>query len=761
MVVDVCLRPSDFLNAFLPLPPEGPTRPKPSGVNFDNVTGFKTAKDLAERWVDCVNRVRSLCSGYVICLSQESWDPTSRKEDKIDGAIYLRRKHPIDGRPHWGRQRALVEFTNGCISDDPYGDGEYQAQTRLAVAAYAAHAFTRQQRTANFTFFVIRTKARVVRWERAGPTFTEAFDYVDNPKLMCEFLWRFSMLSEEDIGLDFSAKLLGKRHRWYKLMDEIAQGPLKGQSEDIPADEGTITPIPPDSSSRPLPLGAFTYVRERFAASLRDEDWPRYRVAVPTDRPGHFKYFLIGKPDIHASGIVGEGIRGYVAVDVDTKRFVWMKDTWRPYYVDVEAEGDILRRLNEVHVPNIPTLICAGDIRQETQMGYHWELDCRTQHGGETGQETRASKRDHSGAPKRDGIGKNGGQSSPPRHLSHYRLVVNEICLPFKDFKTSRQLIQVVSDCVEAHEGAVTETRLLHRNVSISNVLICPAFVEEDCRAVVKWMGLLTNWEQSKPIPKDGDVDRARQPGREANLFSSVALQHWKWLHADIEDDIESFFRIIIYAGVRYLRSNIRSEPRGILRARAFILDHFSRCKCEEETTRSCSIKLNVMSTGDLSYGLRSLHFDRDGRSWQPTGHPLDTVVDSMLPLFKARYATLEYDRQLFRWYGKCKKTRTRRSSNKPVPPANLPQSIYDSAVQLETHAYFKNLLKRLLEGADWPTEDYVGDVFVARDDDDWDDDDAETTCSSNDDHADRDTKDDGDDNPEIKRLKAIAHYYK
>lgn len=285
--------------------------------------------------VDCVNRVRSLCSGYVICLSQESWDPTFRRlDDKVDGAIYLRRKHPTDGRPHWGRQQALIEFTNGygIISDvDPYGKGHDLAQTRMAVAAYAGHAFAHQQRTANFMFCVNRTEFRVVRWERAGPTFSKAFNYVDDPELMCEFLWRFSMLSEEDIGFDYSAKVLGKRHRWYKLMDEIAQGPLKGQPEDISTDEGTVISLSPDSSSPPTRLGAFKYIREAFAASLEDGECARYRVAVPTGRPDHFKYFLIGKPATPPSGMVGQGVRGYVAVDLDTKRFVWLKDTWRPY----------------------------------------------------------------------------------------------------------------------------------------------------------------------------------------------------------------------------------------------------------------------------------------------------------------------------------------------------------------------------------------------------------------------------------------------
>ena len=388
-----------------------------------------------------MNNSRSQCRGYVVCLSKEYWGPTEPRRKQVDGAFYIRRKHPIDGRPHWGRQRALIEFTTGGVDVDPFYNlwRSTHARQRAAIAAYVSHVMARQQRAAHFSFIINNTIARVVRWEHAGPTFTEPFDYVQNPELMCEFLWRFSMLSDEDQGCDYSAKLLGKRHKWYKLMDTIARGPLEGQPEDICEDEGTVVPFPGDPSSSASPLRTFKYVRQMFAASL-DDDWPRYRVAVPTDRPGRFKYFLIGKPTVQAPQMVGEGPRGYVAVDVETKRFVWLKDTWRPYYAGVDTEGDILRRLHAAQVPNISTVLCAGDIRQETQMHYHWKPDTTTP------ARDCELKRSRSGQPTA------GGQQNCdhfPRNLSHYRLVLREVCLRLVDFKTSRQLIQAVLDSLE------------------------------------------------------------------------------------------------------------------------------------------------------------------------------------------------------------------------------------------------------------------------------------------------------------------------
>ncbi len=412
----------------------------------------------------------------MVCLSQDRWDPTDPKKLKVDAAIYPRRNHPTDGRPHWGRQRALIEFKIAGKENDPFndilGDADAQKATEIRgqLASYSAYAFARQQRTANFTFIVMGHQVRVSRWERAGTIFTEVFDYVENPELMGEFLWRFAMLSDEDQGLDPTASLLTKSHKLYKLMTKIALGPLKGQPEDICGDEGTTIPLPDDASSGALvPLGSFKYVREKFAASI-EADSPRYRVAVPTEREGEFKYFLIGTPVFEAPGMLGRGTRGYIAVDTDTKRFVWLKDTWRSYYVNVQPEGEILETLHAAHVSRIPTLLCAGDLRQETQMHYHWKPDTDVEDSAETSEGSRGSKRGRSGASKSTTGDKKARKQPRIRHLSHYRLVVSEVCLPLTEFKTSRQLVQAVLDCVEG-----TSTQLGSPLLFAADLLVCSA----------------------------------------------------------------------------------------------------------------------------------------------------------------------------------------------------------------------------------------------------------------------------------------------
>ncbi|EJF62715.1 hypothetical protein DICSQDRAFT_15690, partial [Dichomitus squalens LYAD-421 SS1] len=56
--------------------------------------------------------------------------------------------------------------------------------------------------------------------------------------------------------------------------------------------------------------------------------------------------------------------RGYIAVDRQTKGFVFLKDTWRELgdQANAESEGDCLARLNQAGVPYVPTLLCYADL---------------------------------------------------------------------------------------------------------------------------------------------------------------------------------------------------------------------------------------------------------------------------------------------------------------------------------------------------------------------------------------------------------------
>ena len=92
---------------------------------------------------------------------------------------------------------------------------------------------------------------------------------------------------------------------------------------------------------------------------------------------------------------------------------------------------------------------------QQTQTHFFLDQDLADepmeQEEGTSGS-SRGSKRGHDGDVKTEGDAKQEetqGSHSRVRHLSHYRLVVNEVCLPLSALKSTRQLVQVVLDCTE------------------------------------------------------------------------------------------------------------------------------------------------------------------------------------------------------------------------------------------------------------------------------------------------------------------------
>ncbi len=270
----------------------------------------------------------------------------------------------------------------------------------------------------------------------------------------------------------------------------------------------------------------------------------------------------------------------------------------------------------------------------------------------------------------------------------------------------------------------MTKAELIHGDISFGNVLILPTLVKKAGQYKVEWRGILADWELSKPIPEDGQPHRARQPERTVSAyikssfhkcssllfqgtwqFMSAALLYFVRLHIAVEDEIESFFYIILYGGVRYLRS---SAPD----ARAFLLAFFDAYQLVNGEYRCGPKKMDSMRGGFINAEFDPVQFIRDDGK---DDHPLDIIIADMLPLFKARYAEIGHDRAELLWYKANQQKKTSSASLKPKALIPLKQSVIDTAARLKTHAHFKELLQRMLDEEDWPTDGYVGDLLAAQ----------------------------------------------
>lgn len=389
----------------------------------------------------------------------------------VDVGFFRPRFVPTDRRPHWADQVVPVEFKSQDTRFDPYDDrpaGKDVSAERKVVRGQlvdcAEVAFRHQHRTELYMLLILGRRFRFLRWDRSGTIVTPAADYYEDPALLCEMLWRMSLLNDEQLGLDPSARRVLPEMQNYRDMDAAAA--------PRPSDVDHLDRILPDDEDIPEDF-VFRYVRERFAASL-DPKWPRYRLEVPYGTS--VRAFLVGKPNFRACGMAGRGTRGYIALDCATGHFMWLKDAWRTLYNSVEKEGIVLEQLSKAGVPYVPTLVCHGDILdQETKTPGVWEdeakqppeqanlpprprrrltapLSTSSSHTLPVPQLLAVNTRKRGISEVEDSAATlpntKPREECPLRRHKHYRIVVEEVCMPLSEFQRGRQLLEIVLNCV-------------------------------------------------------------------------------------------------------------------------------------------------------------------------------------------------------------------------------------------------------------------------------------------------------------------------
>ncbi|KAI1788212.1 hypothetical protein LXA43DRAFT_648693 [Ganoderma leucocontextum] len=217
------------------------------------------------------------------------------------------------------------------------------------------------------------------------------------------------------------------------------------------------------------------------------------------------------------------------------------------------------------------------------------------------------------------------------RRHTHYRIVVEEVCIPLKKFENSRQLVSVKSDCLRAHFQVATnpKARILHRDISMGpNMLMLPktAHGSQDRPSSITWTGILSDWEMSKPMDDQQAASNAPQADQIGTYqFMSVNSLQRPSQPVAVPDELESFFHVLLYFAVPFLRSMCDTPS-------AWIDNYFHNYSgSDSEHTHACGQKsVTIEVTGKL-------------RTLSPLGllrfnSPLDTIFAEMLPCFKARY---------------------------------------------------------------------------------------------------------------------------
>ncbi|PIL32476.1 hypothetical protein GSI_05179 [Ganoderma sinense ZZ0214-1] len=689
--------------------------------------------------------------------------------------------------------------------DDKAEDEGFESQAdsrkdvRGQLTTYSELGHELQHRIFLLMLLVIGRRYRLMRWDRAGTVVTPSIDYYENPDDLCEFLWRISHLDDEALGLDPTAiRLKGDA---FDELDTIAK-PLRTDVDHTPRvlKEHQLVGefcyryvremFAASIQDRALPRYKLhismgdtlnTFLVGKPAAVARGMVGRGTRGWVAWHCEGGCFVWLKDAWRVSFEGIEREGdilarlnrakissvptlvchgdVGGQMTLTAD-----WWKrrngnntatsaaptsTPGEPSSAD-QAKDDSRKRKRPLEDEGI-----ARPAEYSLRRGPR--RACR---GSESPDDTSATANAQPSALVEPAEPAPGKTSTDPavyahdchiRRHTHYRMAVAEVGMPLKEIMNGRQLATILLDCIGAHHGAATSRSLgvlLHRDVSDKNILIYPKIKikgsKKGKRSLV-WGGILTDWEISKPIPKFGDEQRARQPVRTGRWqFMSANLLMNPLQRVMIEDELESFFHILVYYAVRYLKSSLLTDDDA-----AHFLEACFDCFAVHNKKVTCgSQKLYLVKYGEPSDpDIVFIHPMYMGDLPITFGsEALNILVAAMIPCLRARYKVLAWNEWLKSLpkdnpaHPQCKRryetpppqgpssshagderpraTCTRgavdneqgcvpRGTRLPPPPT---KDDWKDAMRIASHNFIKAQFRSALEDGTWNIADRVGD---------------------------------------------------
>ncbi|RPD73042.1 hypothetical protein L226DRAFT_465921 [Lentinus tigrinus ALCF2SS1-7] len=372
------------------------------------------------------------------------------------------------------------------------------------IAEYMAQIFGHQHRKHLHAVYVYKNRARLLYFDRQGGVVSEPFDYGTREHLTLHtFFWRIAHMSREELGFDPTVVLASEDEK-NKMRDFAASAPTEYLKRQI----YHALSLDPDDPRKSI-----------------SSQWPAYKLTMCGRR------YIIGRPTFASPALYGRCTRGYLAFDLDVDgdgngavRF--LKDSWRPdlerdsWQLDldrVRPEHKAYERLHSQKVPHIATYLAHEDVPASN------------------------------GSWQRTTVN---SFFDPPRpSRGHYRLLIKEVCRSLTDFLDFGELTALMCYAIYAHKQAWEKAGVLHRDVSVGNILI----LENGRGSNRKRTAILCDWDLCKYKEEMVINLKARTPDRTGTWYFRSALSlMFPCRPYRLADDIESFVHVYHYCVLRF-----------------------------------------------------------------------------------------------------------------------------------------------------------------------------------------------------------------
>ena len=299
-----------------------------------------------------------LCPNLELIDTSSNADPSSSSDTRPDLTFYstsVERDSLLDwskgdGFVEWKALRRYDGYRCDAQRDDILdSDTVAGTETRGQVCHYAARIMESQNRLFVLSVGIYGERARLYRFDPSCIVVSEVINYRKDPAPLVEFFVRFSALSPAERGHDPTftpANTAEKSLFWARTKEYLAkvEADKLRKHPEVATLQGTV-----------------------FKVQVNHID-------------GTIHHYLACRSRSVAENLspCGRLTRGFIAtpalteIDSDTTkgRLFWLKDCWRN--ASCESETSIYFDLRAKNVPNLPDVVCAGDVKsarcvQETE----------------------------------------------------------------------------------------------------------------------------------------------------------------------------------------------------------------------------------------------------------------------------------------------------------------------------------------------------------------------------------------------------------
>ncbi|KIJ09577.1 hypothetical protein PAXINDRAFT_172454, partial [Paxillus involutus ATCC 200175] len=548
---------------------------------------------------------------------------------------------PIKNRADFSAMEMFLEFKK-TGEDAPFTDppdeaatlknGCFESQSAKAkeirdqLTSYAIDGLFRHF---SFSVFVFGTQARFIRWDASAVVVKEQFDYNEKPQIMANLFWQSSHLPQALRGRDMS----------------VVPAELKADVEERVRRSLNVM----------LEMPLFRYIVPGLNGYCYGPrlPYPSRSIIGRTTRTLPV-WFIPPRPTVEEQHIKQETpLKREEALVCDPRwgaieHAAYLKDRWRfiPSLHPVQPEHEIYAMLHEANMSNIPQVVCGGDV-------------------GGPGSETDIHEL--AGAPWLC-------VKLKITPFVHYRLLLDVVGRPLTSFKCTKELVRGILGAMKAHWSAYQSVNLLHRDISTGNIILT-----DDGE------GLLIDWELAKKV--DENAARRRERTGTWQFMSAVLLRNPGMTHT-LQDDIESFLHVLVWASIKYVpaTNSYSAEERGSDLRRIFDAIDFVK----DGAVIGGNTKEDVLGCG--SYPPTNFKPKRPS--------PLLRLLETFSSPFESRYIAkppTEEERALVEREGDSIAIQIRRLSVKK----------YDEDMTLsKTSEWFIETLEKALQAEGWPSDD-------------------------------------------------------